>query len=285
MHQLSSRSPRTAVILAAGAGSRLLPHTAHAPKCLTSIGGYPILQYQIAALRECGIDDVVIVVGYLPHCIRQFARDAARYVDNPDFASTNSSHSLWLAREHLRNGYIHLNSDLLFEPDMLRALLDSPHENAVVVQRTVRPASDMMKARMDGARIREMSKQLTDGAVAEVIGPAKFGRDGAARLIAALDRLERSGERNRWAYAIFGGIADDLTFTGVDNPGCFWAEVDTVADARDAERRIPGRLVALARASCAPRPTGFGIRGAGSGTPSARASELPSPRASDLVRE
>ena len=98
MHQLPQRLPRTAVILAAGAGSRLLPHTAHAPKCLTAIGGYPILQYQIAALRACGIEDVVIVVGYLPHCIRNFARGTATYVDNPDFASTNRSHSLWLER-------------------------------------------------------------------------------------------------------------------------------------------------------------------------------------------
>jgi len=250
MHQLTTpfplAAPRTAVILAAGAGSRLLPHTAHAPKCLTTIGGHPILQYQIAVLRECGIDDLVIVVGYLRHCITQFAGDAATYVDNPDFASTNSSHSLWLARERLRGGYIHLNSDLLFEPDMLRALLASPHENAVVVQRTVRPASDMMKARMDGSRIRQMGKQLTDGAVAEVIGPAKFGPSGAATLITALDRLEAAGERNRWAYAVFGQLADELSFTGVDNPGCFWAEVDTMADARDAERRLPSRLVACA---------------------------------------
>jgi choline kinase len=250
MHHVTSRfsapAPRTAVILAAGAGSRLLPHTAHAPKCLTAIGGFPILQYQIAALRECGIDDLVIVVGYLPHCIRGFARDSATYVENADYASTNSSHSLWLAREHLRDGYIHLNSDLLFEPRMLRALLESPHENAVIVQRTVNAASDMMKARMDGGRIREMGKHLTTGAVAEVVGPAKFGPDGAARLIEALEDLQAAGERNRWAYAVFGALADDIGFTGVDNPGCFWAEVDTVDDARDAEQRIPRRLVECA---------------------------------------
>jgi len=258
MHHVTKRPPRTAVILAAGAGSRLLPHTAHAPKCLTNIGGFPILQYQIAALRECGIEDVVIVVGYLPHCIRGFARDAATYVDNADYAATNSSHSLWLAREHLRDGYIHLNSDLLFEPRMLRTLLGSPHENAVIVQRSVDPSSDMMKARMDGARIREMGKHLTSGAVAEVVGPAKFGPEGAARLIAALDRLQAEGERSRWAYALFGDLADDIAFTGVDNPGCFWAEVDTIDDARDAERRIPSQLVACA-ANWSPRETRIAI--------------------------
>ncbi len=70
-HQLMPHTPK-AIILAAGSGSRLLPHTAHSPKCLTPINGQPILRYQIAALRECGIEDIVIVVGYLAHCIRDF---------------------------------------------------------------------------------------------------------------------------------------------------------------------------------------------------------------------
>ena len=70
-----------AIILAAGPGSRLLPHTAHSPKCLTPINGQPILRYQIAALRECGVEDIVIVVGYLRDCIRDYRRlvgDAGR---------------------------------------------------------------------------------------------------------------------------------------------------------------------------------------------------------------
>jgi L-glutamine-phosphate cytidylyltransferase len=246
MHQLTKSRPRTAVILAAGPGSRLLPHTATAPKCLTEIGGHPILRYQMAALQQCGIDQVAIVVGYLSQRIRAFVREPVAYVENTEYAATNSSHSLWLAREHLRNGYIHLNSDLLFEPAMLQALLDAPAENAVVVERTVRPSSDMMKAQMDGPRILRMGKNLTSDAAAEVVGPAKFGPRGAERLIEALESLQASGDRNRWAYGIFGELAADLEFTGIDNPGAFWAEIDTVADARDAERRIPRRMIQLA---------------------------------------
>jgi L-glutamine-phosphate cytidylyltransferase len=245
MPHFATRWPRTAVILAAGAGSRLLPHTAHAPKCLTAIAGYPILQYQIAALRRCGIEHLVIVVGYLSACIRDFVKGPVTYVENTEYSTTNSSHSLWLARRHLRDGYIHLNSDLLFEPGVLEALLASPQENAVVVERSVRAASDMMKAEMEGDRIRRMGKRLS-GAAAEVVGPAKFGPDGARRIVDTLDRLETDGERNRWAYSIFGELADDLGLAGVDNPGYFWAEVDTIADARDAERRVPRRLIDVA---------------------------------------
>ena len=143
----------TAVILAAGPGSRLLPHTAHSPKCLTEIGGQPILRYQLAALRACGIRDIVIVVGYLGDKIRARVDSSITFVENREYATTNSSYSLWLARNHLRSGFIHLNSDLLFEPESLRALLAAPAANAVIVDRHVRSGSDMMKARMDGQSI------------------------------------------------------------------------------------------------------------------------------------
>ena len=100
-------------------------------------------------------------------------------VENRDYASTNSSHSLWLARAHMRHGFLHLNSDLLFEPELLQALLAAPDENAVIVDRHVRVGSDMMKAQMDGRRILRMAKDLTTEAAAEVVGPAKFGPRGS----------------------------------------------------------------------------------------------------------
>ena len=239
--------PRTAIILAAGSGSRLLPHTAHAPKCLTTVAGHPILRYQIAALRHCGITDIVIVVGYKSDRIREFVDPSVTLVENREYATTNSSYSLWLAREHMGDGFIHLNSDLLFEPPLLQALLSAPVENAIVVDRQVRPGSDMMKARMQGSRILAMSKGLTEEAAAEVIGPAKFGRAAASVLLRRLSELAAESDRNRWAYSVFGELASETQFAGVDNPGCFWAEIDTLADHEAAERRIPVSLVDLAR--------------------------------------
>jgi choline kinase len=246
--------PQTAIILAAGSGSRLLPHTLHSPKCLTPIGGYPILRYQIAALRRCGVDDIVIVVGYLSNSIREYVDSSVTIVENAEYASTNSSYSLWMARAHMRNGFIHLNSDLLFEPAVLRALLSAPEENAVIVDRNVHPDSDMMKARMEGRRIVQMGKRLKTDAAAEVVGPAKFGPRGADIVIEKLGQLVAVGEKNSWAYSVFGELANALAFTGVDNPDAFWAEVDTVADFEEAGRHIPESLIRLAAQGMPPAP-------------------------------
>jgi L-glutamine-phosphate cytidylyltransferase len=236
-----------ALILAAGPGSRLLPLTLERPKCLVTIAGHAILDYQLAALFDAGIHEIGIVVGYLPELIRSHiapVRSRVTFIENPDYASTSSSYSLWLARDFIRDGFVHLNSDLIFDPRLLRTLLKSPDANAVIVDRRIDPQSDMMKAQMDGRRILDMSKRLEPRlAAAEVVGPAKFDAAGARRIAAYLDDRIAEGHRNHWAYDVFGTLARELDFCGVDNPDCFWAEVDTSQDARRATDLIPESLV------------------------------------------
>jgi choline kinase len=225
----------------------MLPHTEHRPKCLLKIGGHPILHYQISALRHCGVHDITIVVGYLGEQIKEFVSAPVTFVENHEFRTTGSSYSLWLTRDLIRDGFLYLNSDLVFHPGMLRALLDAPDENAVVVERRIHPTSDMQKAEMDGRQILRMGKHLpAEISAAEVVGPAKFSASGAARIIERLDRLVASGDRNRWSYEVFGSVAKEIAFSGVDNPGCFWAEVDTAAEALEANQRIPRALVEFA---------------------------------------
>jgi choline kinase len=113
----------------------------------------------------------------------------------------------------------------------------------------------MMKAEMDGRRILRMAKDLTAVASAEVVGPAKFGPRGAELVIDRLTQLSDRGDRGQWAYSVFGDLAPALAFSGVDNPGRFWAEVDTAADAREAGRQIPRSLVDLASRDDSWRPS------------------------------
>ena len=54
-----------AIILAAGIGERLRPITDRIPKCLIPIGHKTLLNTQINILNECGINDVLVVAGYL----------------------------------------------------------------------------------------------------------------------------------------------------------------------------------------------------------------------------
>ena len=113
-------SVSTAVLLAAGTGSRLKPLTDDAPKCLSEVNGITILQRLIQSLSEHGFTRLVIVVGYLGHRVRDFLNERndeleIEFVTNPRYATTNNLYSLWLARLSIDEPCLLLESDVVFD--------------------------------------------------------------------------------------------------------------------------------------------------------------------------
>ena len=118
----------TALLLAAGTGSRLRPLTLDAPKCLTVVGGKPILERLVDNLRAQGINRLVVVTGYLGHRIREFLQQKAadmqvEYVFNPDYQTTNNIYSLWLARQAIQESFLLVECDLVFDSPLLDDML------------------------------------------------------------------------------------------------------------------------------------------------------------------
>ena len=131
------RAVSRAVILAAGKGSRLQSLTEGMPKCLVEIGGTPLLVRTLDGLAEQGLDEVVIVIGYGGDAIRErigesHAGLAIQYVEAPDFASTNNIRSLWDARDCLDQDVLLLEADVVFDAEVVAALLEVPGSSAAV---------------------------------------------------------------------------------------------------------------------------------------------------------
>lgn len=68
-------SVSTAVILAAGRGTRLEPLTLDRPKPMIDVGKRPLLAYIVDCIRAAGIRRLVIVTGYLGHKIEEYFGD------------------------------------------------------------------------------------------------------------------------------------------------------------------------------------------------------------------
>ena len=130
-----------AVILAAGIGKRLRPLTEKTPKCLVEVNGKPILINTLENLESRGVDEVVLVVGYLREKVYErigyrFGRMKISYVENPDYENTNNVYSVWLARERLDRDTILLECDTYFEGALLDVLLnDNQHQCQVLLGR------------------------------------------------------------------------------------------------------------------------------------------------------
>ena len=68
-----------AMILAAGYGKRMRPLTDHTPKPLLQAGGKALIEYHIEALRDAGIESLVINTGWLGETLAATLGDGARY--------------------------------------------------------------------------------------------------------------------------------------------------------------------------------------------------------------
>jgi len=235
----------TALLLAAGTGSRLQPLTDDAPKCLTEINGVPILQRTIDCLCQQGFKRLIVVVGHQRRCIREFLRTcnaglSIEYVVNPQYRTTNNLFSLWLARERIQEPFLLLECDLLFDADSLEAML-YPDKIAV---------SEMLPW-MNGTTVtidelqRVAAFQIGGTAAPErfsykTVNICSLSMPSWRRVAKGLDRHISAGRVNAFYETVFAELVADgaLCFQPVFFDSDRWYEVDTLADVRNAERML-----------------------------------------------
>src|SRR5215203_6034332 len=196
-----------AIILAAGKGTRLNGLDLK-PKCLFEVGGQTLLKRQIAALRELNVNDIVIVLGFEAERIRRLYEHTASFVINSRFEETSSLYSLWLAKEYLLEGFVVLNCDVLFHPQLLTRLLSSPFDDALLVdlvdKNNNRLGDEEMKVQVSDGLVVDIRKDLDPAeADGENVGVVKFSASGARRLVEEMDGLISRGHLRDWAPRAF----------------------------------------------------------------------------------
>lgn len=68
-----------AVILCGGRGTRMLPLTRDVPKCMLPVGGVPFIDHVILALKECGFDEMLLLVSHLGEQVVKWCKAGSRY--------------------------------------------------------------------------------------------------------------------------------------------------------------------------------------------------------------
>jgi choline kinase len=231
------------VILAAGKGSRLNGTAGDRPKCLVEVGGVSLLERQIVALRDSGIGEIVVVVGCQADAVRRACGRGIEFVENSRFAETNSLYSLWLARPLLLDGFVVMNCDVLFHPQLLDDLLTSKHDDALLVayqdDDSAPFGEEEMKVKVRRGRVVDISKTMAaDDADGENVGIVKFGAEGARLLAAILDDRVASGTLRDWAPRAFNEFAQLRRLHAIGTRGYPWTEIDFPEDYQRAVREI-----------------------------------------------
>jgi dTDP-glucose pyrophosphorylase len=158
----------TAVILAAGRGTRMRELTAELPKPMIEVRGKPVLQHIVEGLRDAGVREVLLVVGYRADAVRDFFSDGRRYNVSIQYAKQTvqdgTGRVLDLARDFAANRpFILAYGDILVDPTNYNRLVNLPDDVEALL--TVTRGEDVSKGgavflndQMDLVELREKPK-------------------------------------------------------------------------------------------------------------------------------
>ncbi len=233
--------PHRAIILSAGQGSRLLPHTENMPKALLDLAGRSMLEWQLMALEAAGVREAVVVTGFRDNQVEDAIQRhtpplmRVRTLYNPFYKLADNLASCWMARAELSAGpCLILNGDTLFEPEIARRLLSAPAAPiTVTIDRKGAYDADDMKVDTEGTRLRAIGKKLKpEETTGESIGFLRFDAAGAATFVAEIERTMRTPEGpGLWYLSAIHRLANtgaDVRVASIE--GLEWGELDFPAD-------------------------------------------------------
>jgi L-glutamine-phosphate cytidylyltransferase len=202
------------IILAAGQGSRLRPLTDHIPKCMVQLANKPLIEYQLSALKNTGIEVITVVTGYKEEIIDY---PNIQKVQNPVFDSTNMVYSLFCAESQLKPPFIITYGDIVYKDEVLNNLMEAEGDIIVVSDKgwkkywedrnedIFEDAETFIKA--DDKKVKSLGKKPTD--VKEIQG----------QYIGMTYISEKGWEILKKAYAEIRALNDTAfrTFTNAKN--------------------------------------------------------------------
>ena len=117
-----------AIILSAGEGTRMRPLTLTKPKTMLPVAGKPIIQYNIEALRECGIKDILIIVGYKEEIVKNYFKDGSEFGVNIHYATQSklegTANAISYGKDFIEDSLIILNGDIILDEDIIQEIKD-----------------------------------------------------------------------------------------------------------------------------------------------------------------
>jgi len=246
------------IILAAGAGLRLGQHTKDVPKALLDLNGKSILERQISLLREHGVNEIFVVIGYKRE--KHILKDI-EYIFNPKYSETEQLASMMAARTKIFDDVLVIFGDILFDSQILQQILASNDDIAMAIDLNweksyneglcnSHPLDEPVL--INQKKVLRISYKQTDTmienqTVGEFLGVIKLSANGSRTIIKKYEELEKSHvgifhDANSLEKAKLADILQELidskieiSFIPVNGK---WCEIDTPKDLERARKNF-----------------------------------------------
>ena len=152
-----------ALILTAGESTRMMPLTANRPKPLLFVGGKPFLEHSLLALRNAGIKDITLLVGYQKEKIKDYFKNGKklgvkiRYAEQRERLGT--AHAVGTVS--IDEDFLCINGDVVLTKEMVNGLMDfhRKHNGTVVTGVNVKDSKEFGVLKVKNSKLEDVMEK------------------------------------------------------------------------------------------------------------------------------
>lgn len=236
----------TALLLAAGTGSRLLPLTQESPKCLTLVSEISILERLVENLTAQGFEKLVVVTGHLSASIEDFLGTKCNdlvieYVHSPFYKTTNNIYSLWMVREIMKEPFVLLESDLVFDYTLLNEMIYPDRLAVAGIKDWMNGTTVIVNADEKVIGFRTDTLPIQNEVKYKTVNIYSFSLASWEKISIRLNRHIEEGKVKGYYETVFAELVHEgeLSLQAVSFDKKAWYEIDTIEDLGEAVKLFP----------------------------------------------
>ncbi len=236
----------TALLLAAGTGSRLFPLTKSSPKCLTLVNEKSILERLVDNLIKQGFKRLVIVTGYKKEHIMDFLGSKSgnltiEYIHSPLYRITNNIYSLWMARNIINEPFVLFESDLVLNTSLLDEMVYPDKIAIALMQPWLNGTTVTVNKQNQVTQFQEGTTDTYSNIRYKTVNIYSFSLSSWRAIVKRLNQYISESNVNCYYETVFSEMIDDksLSFETVSFDHKPWYEIDTIHDLAEAEKLFP----------------------------------------------
>lgn len=237
---------KTAVIMAAGMGSRFGQYTESIPKGFIECGGISMIERSVKVLISCGIERIIIGTGYLKEKYEALAKffPQIECVFSSRYAETNSMYTLYNCRQMIGDAdFLLLESDLIFEKKAITSLLECRVSDVMLVTPVTKFQDQYyVEANDQNILVNCSVNKDTVQAMGELVGIHKISNKFYQLMCKDYEEVVNDKPKLGYEYELLSMSQHISPVYVLCVPGLFWYEIDDVKDLKYAERHVLSKI-------------------------------------------